>query len=131
MHPFRRAVEARDAEALVGLLAEDVVFRSPVVYRPYVGRDAVAPVLRAAVEVFEDFRYVQEIGTPDGTEHALVFRARVAGCELEGTDLLRTGADGTVVELAVLVRPLTAVVALAEAMRARLATEPSRAAEAG
>ena len=131
MHPFRRAVEARDAEALVGLLAEDVVFRSPVVYRPYVGRDAVAPVLRAAVEVFEDFRYVQEIGTPDGTEHALVFRARVAGCELEGTDLLRTGADGTVVELADLVRPLTAVVALAEAMRARLATGPGRAAEAG
>jgi hypothetical protein len=129
MHPFRRAVEARDADALVGLLAEDVVFRSPVVYRPYVGRDAVAPVLRAALEVFEDFRYVQEIGTPDGAEHALVFRATVAGCELEGTDLLRTGPDGTVVELAVLIRPLTAVVALAEAMRARLTARAGSAAE--
>ena len=88
------------------------------------GATPVAPILRAALEVFEDFRYVQEIGTSDGTEHALVFRATVAGCELEGTDLLRTGADGTVVELAVLVRPLTAVVALAEAMRARLAAGP-------
>ena len=131
MHPFRRAVEARDADALVALLAEDVVLRSPVVFRPYVGRDAVAPILRAALEVFEDFRYVQEIGTSDGTEHALVFRATVAGCELEGTDLLRTGADGTVAELAVLVRPLTAVVALAEAMRARLAARSGAGAEAG
>jgi hypothetical protein len=131
MHPFRRAVEARDADALVDVLAEDVVFRSPVVFRPYVGRDAVAPILRAALEVFEDFRYVQEIGTSDGTEHALVFRARIAGRELEGTDLLRTGADGTVVELAVLVRPLTGAVALAEAMRARLAASPGTPPEAG
>jgi hypothetical protein len=130
MHPFRRAVEARDADALVALLADDVVFRSPVVFRPYFGRAAVEPVLRAALEVFEDFRYVQEIGTPGGAEHALVFRATVAGCELEGTDLLRTGADGAVVELAVLVRPLTAVVALAEAMRARLAARSGAGAEA-
>lgn len=131
MHPFRRAVEARDPDALTAVLAEDVVFRSPVVFRPYVGRDTVAPILRAALEVFEDFRYVQEIGTPDGTEHALVFRATVAGCELEGTDLLRTAADGTVVELAVLVRPLTAVIALAEAMRARLAAVAACAVDAG
>jgi len=131
MHPFRRAVEARDADALVELLAEDVVFRSPVVFRPYVGRDAVAPVLRAALEVFEDFRYVQEIGTSDGAEHALVFRASVAGRELEGTDLLRTDADGTVVELAVLVRPLSGVVALAEAMQARLAASSGATTEAG
>ena len=131
MHPFRRAVEARDADALVAQLAEDVVFRSPVVFRPYVGRDAVAPVLRAALQVFEDFRYVQEIGSAEGTEHALVFRATVVGCELEGTDLLRTGADGTVFELAVLVRPLTAVVALAEAMRARLAAGSGAAAGTG
>ena len=131
MHPFRRAVEARDPDALIAVLAEDVVFRSPVVFRPYVGRDTVAPILRAAIEVFEDFRYVQEIGAPDGTDHALVFRATVAGCQLEGTDLLRTGTDGTVVELAVLVRPMTAVVALAESMRARLAARAESSVEAG
>ena len=131
MHPFRRAVEARDADAMTALLSEDVVFRSPVVFRPYVGRDAVAPILHAALDVFEDFRYVHEIGMPDGTQHALVFRATVAGCDLEGIDLLRTGDDGTVVELTVLVRPLTAVVALAEAMRSRLAARPVSGAEAG
>lgn len=127
MHPFRRAVEARDADALVALLADDVEFRSPVVFRPYVGRDAVAPILRAALDVLEDFRYVREIGAADGTDHALVFQARVSGCEVEGTDLLHTGADGSIVELAVLVRPLTAVVALAEAMRARLTASPDGA----
>ena len=131
MHPFRRAVEARDVDAMTALLAEDVVFRSPVVFRPYVGRDAVAAILRAATEVFEDFRYVQELGTSGGAEHALVFHAAVAGCDVEGVDLVRTGDDGAIVELTVLVRPLTGVVALAEAMRARLTAQPNGATGAG
>jgi ketosteroid isomerase-like protein len=46
-HPFRVAVEARDIDAALALLAEDVVFRSPVVFAPYQGREAVAPILRA------------------------------------------------------------------------------------
>jgi len=44
MHPFRDAVEAQDIEAAIALLAEDVVFRSPVVFKPYHGREAVAPL---------------------------------------------------------------------------------------
>ena len=56
-HPFRAAVEARDIDAALALLAEDVVFRSPVVFAPYRGREAVAPILRAFSRVAEDFRY--------------------------------------------------------------------------
>src|SRR5262249_61715078 len=62
--PFRAAVEARDIDAALALLAEDVVFRSPVVFAPYQGRQAVAPILRAFSRVAEDFRYVREIGSP-------------------------------------------------------------------
>jgi ketosteroid isomerase-like protein len=120
VHPFRAAVEARDLDALLALLAEDVVFRSPVVFRPYEGRDAVAPILRAVLEVFEDFRYVREIGADDAVDHALVFETTVAGRQLEGCDFLHVGADGLVSELTVMVRPLSATLALAEAMRARL-----------
>ena len=67
MHRFRAAVEARDINAAFDLLSEDVVLRSPVVFSPYQGRDAVAPILHAVFEVFEDFRYVREIGSDDAT----------------------------------------------------------------
>ena len=121
MHPFRAAVEGRDLAAAVALLTEDVVFRSPVVFTPYRGRDAVGPILHAVSEVFEDFRYVREVGTPEQPDHVLVFRARVGGLEIEGIDLLHTAEDGSIDELTVMVRPLKAVLALAEAMQAKLA----------
>ena len=107
--------------AAVALLAEDVVFHSPVVHTPYRGRDAVAPILHAVSKVFEDFRYVDEISAPDAASHVLVFRTRVGDREIEGIDLLHTGPGGLVDELTVMVRPLSGTLALAEVMRARLA----------
>ena len=123
-HPFRAAVEARDIDAALALLAEDVVFRSPVVFAPYRGRQAVAPILRAFSRVAEDFRYVREIGSPDGADHVLLFQARVGGRELEGIDFLHTGTGGLIDELIVMIRPLSAALALAEAMKAQLAGNP-------
>jgi limonene-1,2-epoxide hydrolase len=120
MHPFRDAVEAQDIEAAIALLAEDVVFRSPVVFKPYHGREAVAPLLRAVSRVFEDFRYEREIGAEGASDHALVFGARVGDRKLEGCDFLHTGEDGLIDELTVMVRPLSGALALAEAMKAEL-----------
>lgn len=122
MHPFRAAVEARDINAALDLLSEDVVFHSPVVFSPYQGRDAVAPILHAAFQVFEDFRYVREIGSDDAADHALIFHANVGGRHVEGSDFLHTNEDGSITELTVMVRPLSATIALAEAMNARLAS---------
>jgi hypothetical protein len=121
VHPFRRAIEARDIDAAVALLREDVVFRSPVVYTPYRGRDAVRPILDAVVMVFEDFRYVREIGADDARDHALVFEARVADRRLEGCDFIQLDDEGAISELTVMVRPLSAMLTLADAMKARLA----------
>lgn len=115
---------------MLGLLADDVVFRSPIVYRPYRGRDAVGRLLLAVSRVFEDFRYVREIGAADARDHALHFSARVGDRELEGCDFLHTDAAGKVAELMVMVRPLSGALALAEAMRRELgqsAGEPSSA----
>jgi limonene-1,2-epoxide hydrolase len=120
MHPFRAAIEARDIDAAVALLAEDVVFRSPVVFKPYRGRAAVAPLLQAVSQVFEDFEYVREIGAADAADHALVFRARVGDRELEGCDFIHVRDDGSIDELTVMVRPLSAALALAQAMGERL-----------
>ena len=120
MHPFRAAVEAGDIDAAVALLSDDVVFRSPVVFTPYRGREAVAALLHAVSQVFEDFRYVREIGSQDAADRALVFRARVGEREIEGSDFVHTDAHGAIDELTVMVRPLSATLALAEAMGARL-----------
>jgi hypothetical protein len=120
MHPFRAAIEARDIDAAVALLADDVVFRSPVVFTPYRGREAVRPILHAVVQVFEDFRYVRELGADDAADHALIFEAHIGGRRVEGLDLLHVDAAGRIDELVVMVRPLSGTLALAEAMKARL-----------
>lgn len=118
---FRRAVEARDLPAALALLHPDVEFRSPVTHRPYQGAEQVGRLLGHVIEVFEDFRYVDEL-TGVGT-HALVFRARVGTRDLEGWDYLSVDAQGRITTLVVMVRPLSALIALAEQMGARLAAE--------
>ncbi len=125
MHPFRAAIEARDIDAAVALLADDVVFQSPVVFTPYRGREVVRPILHAVSQVFEDFQYMREIGSPDAADHALVFRARVGDRQLEGSDFIHMNGDGEIDELTVMVRPLSAALALAEAMGAGLSKADS------
>ncbi len=122
MHPFRAAVEAGDMDAAVALLSDDVIFQSPVVFKPYHGRDAVAVLLHAVSHVFEDFRYVRDIGAPDARDHALVFQARVGDKQIEGSDFLHLDENGSIDELTVMVRPLSGALALAEAMKALLAS---------
>lgn len=120
MHPFRVAIEAGNIDAAVGLLADDVEFRSPVVFGPYRGREPVAALIRGVARVFEDFRYLREIGEPEGRDHALVFSARVGDKQVEGCDFIRSNEDGSIAELVVMVRPLTGAIALAKAMQRSL-----------
>jgi hypothetical protein len=120
VHPFRVAIEARDIDAAVALLADDVEFRSPVVFTPYRGRDAVRPLLHAVSRVFQDFRYLREIGDAAASDHALVFQARAGDKQIEGCDFLHSNESGSIDELVVMVRPLSGAIALAEAMAAQL-----------
>ena len=115
---FRAAAESNDFSALEAIFAEDVIFRSPVVFKPYQGRDAVAMLLAAVGQVFEDFRYTAQVETADTA--ALAFSARAGDRELDGIDLLRFDDEGKVCEMAVYVRPLSGVNALAAAMQRQL-----------
>ena len=117
MHPFRRAVEARDETAIEALLADDVVFTSPVAFKPYPGKPITAAILRGVMRVFEDFHYVREIA--DGNDHALVFEATVAGKAVTGCDFLHVNDDGLIDDFMVMVRPLSGATALADAMGAQ------------
>ena len=119
MKEFRSAVEAGDFAALGDLLAEDVVFRSPVAFKPYEGRALVAAILRGVGRVFTEFRYVRELGDDDGLGSALVFETVVDGVSVNGIDLIRTNEAGRISELTVMVRPLSGANALAQAMGAQ------------
>jgi hypothetical protein len=119
MTGFRKAVEARDPDAMAAALAEDVVFRSPVAFRPYPGKAITAAILRGVLRVFEDFRYVRELTGDNGRDHALVFEARIGDVRVEGCDFLHLDDDGLIDEFTVMVRPLSAAQALSAAMAAQ------------
>src|SRR3954465_8234505 len=122
---FRDAALAGDHSAMVETLSDEVVFNSPVAFLPFEGRAACARVLGAVMETFEDFRYTDELAGE--TAHALVFSARVGAKELQGIDLLRFDGEGRIRDFTVLVRPLSATIALAEAMGPKVAHLKGRA----
>lgn len=120
MKQFQEFVEAGfargDFDGVDALLAPDVVFRSPVAFKPYRGRPLVAAILRGVSRVFTDFRYVDTI--EQGNHSALVFETTIGDVAVHGCDFIVTGDDGLITEFTVMVRPLSASNALAAAMAA-------------
>ena len=70
----------------------------------------------------EDFRYTREIGAVGARDHALVFETRVGDKQIEGCDFIQVDDDGAISELMVMVRPMTGMLALADAMKVQLST---------
>jgi hypothetical protein len=112
IHPlteWHQIVRTRDASRLAALLADDVVFHSPVVHTPQVGKAITTKYLAAAIRVFgnESFRYVREVrGDRDAV---LEFRVEIDGVVVNGVDILTWNDAGQVVEFKVMLRPLKAV----------------------
>lgn len=127
---FRAAVETANKSGQVGgvlgLLADDVEFRSPAVHKPYQGREAVSRLLTAVFQLFEDFRYVAEFDSADG--EALMFEAKVGDRDIQGVDIVRLDDAGQVVSLTVMIRPLSGLTKVVEGMGALLAAAEGRSA---
>jgi hypothetical protein len=124
-HPFRRAAEAKDLDLLAETLRDDVVLHSPVLFRGFEGRDTVATVLTHVAATLEGLTYVGELS--EGNAVCLRFKGTVAGTdrEIEGIDFLELDGDGRVAELTVFMRPLSALTAFNERMKARLGAAES------
>ena len=121
---FRAAVEAGEIGRSSELFREDAVFRSPVVYRPYEGRDTVLKVLQAAERVLGlggQFRYVHHLEDADARVAILEFATEADG-QVEGIDKLTFDEDGLITELKVMLRPASAV----QAVGARMSEEFAR-----
>jgi len=122
-HPFRRAAEAKDLDLLRETLHEDVVLHSPILFKGFEGREMALIVLTNVIQVFEDFRYLDEVHG-DGSV-VLRFAAKVDGkFEIEGIDYLTLDDDGLISDLTVFLRPQKAVQAFNEQMVARLGAAP-------
>ena len=117
-HPFGVAVLADDHDAAMATIAEDVVFRSPAVYKPYEGKETVAQILHLVATVFENFRYTDE--WRDGRTTILLFEANVGDRELQGIDILEEKEAGLIERFTVMIRPLSGLQAVAATMAARL-----------
>jgi hypothetical protein len=116
---WHRFVATGDSAILAPLLANDVVFRSPVVHTPIPGHRATMLVLTTVTTIFEEFQYHREFvaGPHDA---GLEFTAKVGPWELKGIDLIAFNDAGQMREFEVLIRPMKALQALSEAMTARI-----------
>ena len=117
---WHELVRARSAEGLDALLADEVVFHSPIVHTPQVGKALTTMYLTAALQVIanDSFRYVREIIGP--RDAALEFQVEIDGISVNGIDLIRWDDAGRIVDFKVMVRPLKAVNLLHAQMRAML-----------
>jgi len=116
---FRRGVESRDVAVMMDAFADGAVLHSPITFKPFEGKEAIARLLGILMQVFQDFRYTDELTAEDGTK-ALIFRTRVGDRDVEGLDLIRFDDTGRIVDFTVMVRPRSAVEALLKEVSSRL-----------
>lgn len=120
---WHNIVRTRDASALANLLADDVVFYSPVVHARQTGKQITSMYLKAAVQVFgnDSFRYIREIiGERDAV---LEFETEIEGITVNGVDMIKWNERGHITEFKVMVRPLKAINLIHQKMGEMLAAK--------
>jgi ketosteroid isomerase-like protein len=118
---WHQMLETRDMSILNELLAEDVVFRSPVAYNPYPGKQVVTFILTNVIQIFENFSYHREFYSEDGQSVVLEFSANVGEKKLKGIDMMQFNEQGQIVDFEVMIRPKSGLEALAAQMGQRMA----------
>jgi len=120
---WHKMIAGGDLSTLPSIVDADAVFRSPVANKPYASREAVVLVLNTAYQVFENFAYHRQLAADDGLSVVLEFSANVGDKQLKGIDFIRFNDAGKIVEFEVMVRPLSGLQALGEAMGARIGAQ--------
>ena len=113
---WHHMIQAGNLSALNELLDDAVVFRSPVAFKPYEGKQVVFFILTNVIQVFENFTYHREFYTEDGENVVLEFSANVSGKSLKGIDMIRFNEQGKIIDFEVMIRPMSGLAALAEKM---------------
>ena len=117
---WHEMLETRDMSILNELLAEEVVFRSPVAFQPYPGKQLVFFILTNVIQVFENFTYHREFISEDGNNVVLEFSANVGDKKLKGVDMIQFNEEGQMIDFEVMIRPKSGLEALAVQMGQRM-----------
>ena len=106
---WHKLLETKDAAGLDNILADNVVFYSPVVHTPQVGKPITKLYLTAALYVFNNghFQYLREVTS--GNNAVLEFSTEIEGIYINGVDMITWGEDGRITEFKVMIRPLKAI----------------------
>jgi hypothetical protein len=117
---WHHIVLAQDPSGLQTLLADDVVFHSPVVHTPQRGKAIATRYLEAALHVFfsPSFRIVRKLY--GDTDAMLEFESEVDGVTINAVDIVKWNDAGQVIEFKVMVRPLKAIGLVQQKMTERL-----------
>lgn len=121
---WHQMLQTRDMSILNELLAEDIVFRSPVAFNPYSGKQVVFFILSNVIQIFENFTYHREFYSEDGLNVVLEFSANIGEKKLKGIDMIRFNEQGQMVDFEVMIRPKSGLEALAALMGQRMSQAP-------
>ncbi len=118
---WHELVKYQDVAGLDLLLADKVVFYSPIVHAPQAGKQITKRYLTAAFHVFfnESFEYVRELANGHGA--VLEFQVEIDGIFVNGVDMIKWDKDGKIVEFKVMLRPMKAIKLIHEKMASLLA----------
>ena len=125
MDPFASAWEQRDPGILAEALADDVVLHSPLVSSPFEGKEAAVELYGVLFDRLGAVEITEQLG--EGDTRAYFWRAEAGGRSIDGSDLIRYGADGRISEVFVSIRPLRSLAVFASAVGPALAAKRGRA----
>jgi hypothetical protein len=117
---WHRVVKAKNMAELDELLADQVVFQSPAVHSPQVGKTITKKYLEAALKVLDGgaFRYVGEWYAENSA--VLEFETSIDGVQINGVDIIHWNAAGRIVRFKVMIRPMKALQTIVPLMAGEL-----------
>ena len=117
---WHKILNTKDAAGLDNILADNVVFHSPIVHTPQEGKPITTLYLTAALYVFnnDSFKFLREVISNNNA--VLEFSTVIEGITVNGVDMITWGADGRITEFKVMVRPLKAINLIHKIMKLEL-----------
>ena len=106
---WHQLIQDRNPKGLSAILSDQVVFHSPIVHTPQVGKSITTKYLTAALSVFvnDSFRYVRKVTSDHNA--VLEFQGEIDGITVNGVDMIAWNEEGQIIDFKVMVRPLQAV----------------------
>ena len=121
MHPLRKLRESGKytVAQMRELLAENIIFNSPILVRPIEGRDVIAAIFAQSSSTRGSGTYTAEVKLNDRTTF-LRWMGTMDGHKIESLEVIVDNEQGLIVERTIALRPYPALKLFRDAMYAAL-----------